>query len=806
MRRARVLSALALVASAVQGLGTVAPVHAAADVQVVLDGHGNGHGIGMSQWGAYGYAVDDGWTAAQILDHYYSGTVAGTVALDTVVKVRLQNLDGAQTAVSVQTGELIVDGLAAGGWHSVLVRETSAGHYSVWVRPDLVRCPSTDPLADPATSGWSLAVNNTATTVSVHTLADSTAISDPTQLAAVCEPSGTLRWYRGTLTTVNDATGGNHTLSVLPVEQYLRTVIAMEMSPGWAAAGGGKGAQALQAQAVAARSYALANQGASYYDTCDQSCQAYFGVAFQPSGGSVRQVDSAATDAAVLATAGMVRRVGVVAGAIALTMFSASNGGWSAVNNHPLTPFAAEQDDGDGTTSNPYHSWTVTLSGSAIAAKYPAIGTFVALDVLSRNGFGEWGGRVQSLSVVGTAGSVTVTGSAFRSAMGLRDTWFNPRGSATLAELCLGRVPPPVTAVAAAAPGARFTPLAPSRLIDTRYGTGTTVAPLGAGCTVVVNPGLDPSVTAVAVNLTTDRTRKSGFITAYPCGIDLPTVSAVQTVAGRVVAGMAIVPLGADGTFCVYSSTPTDLIVDLFGSYAPGVGDGFQPVPPARLYDSVRRLGGSVVHVKVAGKKGVPAGASAAALTVHALSALRTGFVTVFPCSGAVPTVSSVNAAPNVAVTNHVEVQLSAAGEVCVFTNQPMRVELDVTGWFGGAAPAQFYAIAPVRVADTRIGQGFSSAFTAKANRPITLAASFGLPGPGTLRAVVAEVTAVGATRAGWLTVHPCAALPPVSMVRYVAGANAASSVAVSDDAAGRWCIAASTAVHVLVDISGYFA
>jgi hypothetical protein len=390
--------------------------------------------------------------------------------------------------------------------------------------------------------------------------------------------------------------------------------------------------------------------------------------------------------------------------------------------------------------------------------------------------------------------------------MGLRDTWFNPRGSATQAEQCLGRVPPPVTGTAGAAPGALFTPLEPRRLVDTRDGTGTVVAPMGAGCTLVVDPGLDHSVTAVAVNLTTDNTMAAGFITAYPCGIDRPTVSAVQTVAGRIVAGMAIVPLSDDGTFCVYSHTPTDLVIDLFGSYAPGVGVGFQPVAPARVYDSMRTINRSVVRVTVAGKKGVPASATAVALTVHALSAVRPGFVTVFPCSGDVPVVSSVNASPNVAVTNHVEVQLSPAGEVCLYTNEPLRVELDVTGWFGADASAQFYAIAPVRVADTRIGQGFASMFTARANRPITLAGSNGLPPAGTLTAVVAEVTAVGATRTGWLIVHPCAAVPPVSMVRYVAGANAATSVAVGDDASGRWCISASTAVHVLVDVSGYFA
>jgi SpoIID/LytB domain protein len=806
MRRARVLSALAFVASAVQGLGTVAPVQAAADVQVVVDGHGNGHGIGMSQWGAYGYAVDLGWSAGQILDHYYSGTVPGTVALDSLVRVRLQNLDGAQTAVSVQNGELIVDGLAASGWHSVLVRETSAGHYSVWVRPDVVRCPSTDPLVDPAGAGWSLAINNSATTVSVHTLADTSATSDPTQLDAVCEPSGTVRWYRGTLTALNDPSGGNHTLSVLPVEQYLRTVIAMEMSPGWAAAGGGRGAQALQAQAVAARSYALAGSGTSYYDTCDQSCQAYFGVAYQTSGGSLRQVDNAATDAAVLATAGVVRRVGVVAGAIALTMFSASNGGWSAVNNHPLTPFAALQDDGDGTTLNPYHNWTVTLSGAAIAAKYPSIGTFIGLNVLTRNGFGEWGGRVLTLSVVGTAGSVTVSGSAFRSAMGLRDTWFNPRGSVTQAELCSGRVAPAITTVQGAAPGALFTPLEPRRLVDTRDGTGTVVAPMGAGCTLVVNPGVDPSATAVAINLTSVNTTADGYITVYPCGIDRPLVAGSQTVAGRMVSGMVTVPLSADGTFCVYSHTPTDLVIDLFGSYAPGVGVGFMPVTPARLYDSNRSISRTIVHVPVAGRKQVPAGATGAALTVHSLNAAEPGFVTVFPCSATLPMVASLTAMAQIGVTNSVQIQLSAAGEVCVYTNVPMRVQIDVTGWFGPDATAQFHAISPVRVADSRIGQGFAKRFTAGANVPLALAGVGGLPPAGELTAVLAEVTSVGATRTGWVTVHSCAAVPPVSMVRVVPGSAAATSVAVGADGAGRWCVAASAAMDVVIDVSGYFA
>ena len=807
-----------MVAGVLPGLLAVAPqVARAADVSVVLDGHGNGHGVGLSQWGAYGYAVDKGFSAQEILDHYYGGTVSGTVPIDSQVRVRLQNLDGAQTAVSVETGELVVDGLTggpaggptAGPWRSVLVRETAPAVYSVWARADLVRCPASS--GDPAATGWTLLNAAVPTSVSVHTLADSTTISDPKQLQAVCEPGGTLRWYRGVVRALNDSSGGNHTIGVLPLEQYLRTVIAMEMSPGWAADGGGRGAQALQAQAVAARSYALSYQWYSYADVCDMSCQAYFGVAYQTPGGSVRLVDAAATDAAVLATAGVVRRVGTTAGPIAITMFSASNGGYSATNNNALTPFPALPDEGDGTAKNPYHNWTVTISGATIALRYPAIGAFTGLTVLTRNGFGEWGGRVLTLSVVGTAGSVTVTGAAFRTALGLRDTWFNVRGSSPAPDPCSGRDTPTIVGAQPAAGAARFTPIDPVRLIDTRSGKGTAELPLAGGCTLVVDPALDASVTAVTVNLTSVNPSASGFVTAYPCGVARPNVSAIQVIAGRNVAGSTVVTLGADGTFCVYSSTTINLVVDLFGSYAPAVGSRYQPINATRAYDSRSRStplpAGTIVHVPVVGAGKAPAGSVAAALTVHSTGATGVGFATVYPCSASVPTVSSLNTAPGVQITNHVQVQLSASGEVCVYISAPMYITVDLSGWFGAAATTDFYAIAPYRAVDTRSNVGLTGISVSGSNRPITLAGANGLPSAATLKAVVAEVTAVSPQAPGFLIVHAClATVPSVSMVRYLIAANAATTVVSPDDGSGRWCISTSATTQVLVDVSGYFA
>ncbi|MEY4172847.1 MAG: hypothetical protein RI900_12 [Actinomycetota bacterium] len=834
MRRPPVFLACALAAAAVWG--PVAPVHGAAPAvtSVVLDGHGNGHGVGLSQWGAYGYAVDHGWSAAQILDHYYGGTVAGTVPLDTRVKVRLTNLDAAQTAVSVETGELVVDGVAGGPWRSVLVRESAVnGVYTVWARPDTQRCPA--PTGDPVGTGWTLVADAVATKVDVRTLADSLAVTDHRELAAVCEPNGTVRWYRGTIRALNDAAGANRTVNELPLEHYLRTVIAMEMSPGWATAGGGKGAQALQAQAVAARSYALAYKWYAYADVCDMTCQSYFGVAFQTSGGSLRKVEAAATDAAVLATAGIVRRVGTTAGPIAITMFSASNGGHTAPFSpaNPLIPFPAVPDEGDDTVLNPKHDWTVTLTGAAITAKYPALGSLTGIEVLSRNGYGEWGGRVLQLRLVGSASTMTVTGAGFRSKMGLSDTWFNVRTvnleSGPVSppvtppvtppvDVCQGHNAPPVVGPMAPAAGARFTALTPQRIVDTRDGTGTNKAKLLGGCTMVVDPGLDPAVTAVAVNITAVRAGANGFIAAYPCGVARPIAAAVQAVSGKVVGGMTVVPLGLDGTFCVYSHASTDLVVDLFGSYEPGVGQRYEPIVPGRLFDS-RGLSaplpaGTLLRVKVAGVKvgaaSVPATATGAALTLHAMGATSDGFLRAYPCAATMPAVASATVNTGGSVTNHAEVLLGG-GEVCVYVSAPMHVAVDISGWFGPTATAEYYAVTPVRAVDTRNGTGMSGSLT-KTNslgsaRSITLAGVNGLPPATALRAVMANVVGVGATGAGFITVHPCqATAPSVSMVRYVVGSNAAASVAGVDDSSGRWCFTASSTVHVVVDVNGWFA
>lgn len=813
------------------------PVAVAVD-QLVIDGHGNGHGIGLSQWGAYGYAVDLGWSSAQILDHYYGATVAASVTAAEAaapVRVRLMRLDDQQTAVVHDRAQIVVDGVAGGPWGSVVARETSPGAYTVWANAVAV-CPAS---ADLVLAGWT-AVASALPTVVMRTVTDTSARADPADLLAVCEPTGKVRSYRGSVRAVNGTDGENRTVNEVPLEQYLRPIVASEMSASWASNGNGRGAQALQAQAVAARSYGLAEHRYSYAATCDLTCQTYPGAAVRATlGAAYSRVEQSAVDVAVAATAGVVRRVGDVAGPVAYTMFSASSGGWTASS---ALPFPAVIDDGDATAANPAHDWTVTVPATTIAAAWPSIGIPTGLTVTSRSGQGEWGGRVLTAVINGTLDDVSVTGDQVRRAFGLSSTWFAIRGSvdspatapvdsgstpstpstpsspvpmpgtvpAAPTSRCGGREAPPVLGPGEPSSPARFASIDPVRLVDTRDGIGASAAPLGLNCTLVVRPPVGEDSTAVAVNITTVNSVANGFVTAYPCGVTRPFTATVQPLMGAIVGGTALVPLGDDGTFCVFSNVTTEVVVDLFGVYSPDAVGRFQPIDAQRRYDSraagKRLAGGAVIAVSMRGSGSGGSDLGAVAVTVHLTDAPVGGFVTAWPCGAPRPFVSAANVAAGGAVANHLEVAVGADGQVCFSVSQPMHLTVDLSGWFGPSATTDFHAVTPFRLADTREQFGWPGPAAQDAVRPISVAGAGGMPGAGVVRAIAGQVTAVDAQGPGFVTVDACR--PPstrLSMLRFPAERNVAALVTGITTGDGRWCVTASAATQIVIDVTGWF-
>ena len=393
-----------------------APGDANEIVAVVVDGVGNGHGRGLSQWGSYGWAVNYGWDWTQILDHYYGGTTMGDVSNDRIT-VRLLALDDQQTAVISATGTANWSG-GSGNYYALVAREVGSQYQVYGSTTAGTSCP---PPADEALpADWVLLGQTGAPHTGAPGVAFTTPAGDdpgtaPGDVLGVCGAGGIVDHYRGSIYAANGTAGENRTVNSVLIESYLRGVVPRESPASWGAAGGGAGANALRAQSVAARSYALTQARYSYAQTCDSSaCQVYGGAGWRVSASSTSATsrEHELTDAAIAATAGKVRRWPST-GQIVSTEFSASNGPRTAGGSFP-----AVDDPADSEPANPLHRWTRVIDAGALATKFD-LGTLTAAFTErdpATQWDGQWGNRVQ---LQGTAGSTVMSALSFRGSYGL---------------------------------------------------------------------------------------------------------------------------------------------------------------------------------------------------------------------------------------------------------------------------------------------------------------------------------------------------------------------------------------------------
>ncbi|MCS5679870.1 MAG: hypothetical protein NZ603_08240, partial [Acidimicrobiales bacterium] len=189
-----------------------------------------------------------------------------------------------------------------------------------------------------------------------------------------------------------------------------------EMPADWGDMGGGAGMVALEVQAVAARSYALAEHRYEYAKTCDSiRCQVYEGRRTRLGGSSWSNEDSR-SDVAILATADIVR---IQDGEVARTEFSASTGGHTITADFPGVP-----DAGDDVVINPVHRWSKELLVAEVADRF-GVGPLYEIEVVVRDGFGDDGGRAEEVEFRARDGQrFTVTGNRFRREFGLKSNWY----------------------------------------------------------------------------------------------------------------------------------------------------------------------------------------------------------------------------------------------------------------------------------------------------------------------------------------------------------------------------------------------
>lgn len=352
---------------------------------ITLTGHGFGHGHGLSQYGALGAAKQGlGWQ--QIVSFYYPGTTLGEVrgrvrvliTADTGRDVRVVAEPGLQVRSLAGGRTWRLPRLAARSWRLVAqgdrtaVQRTTGGGWRTW-----------------------------------RTVRGEAELSSPDRRLTLVLPGGVRRDYRGALQSVAARPGGKReTVNRVPMEGYLRGVVPQEVPALWEPA-------AVSAQSVAARTYAAferAQPAAPHYDLCDTSqCQVYGGADVE---------HPAATDA-IRATA----HQGVLHdGAPAFTQFSASNGGWSSAGSMPY--LLAQPDPYDAVANPTYSTWTTSVDDTVVEQAWPAIGDLTSIEVTTRDGNGDWGGRVLAMAFVGTAGRVQVDGATVRSELGLYSDWF----------------------------------------------------------------------------------------------------------------------------------------------------------------------------------------------------------------------------------------------------------------------------------------------------------------------------------------------------------------------------------------------
>ncbi len=356
-----------------------------------MRGHGYGHGIGMSQHSAQA-AAKMGAKYDAILGFYYPGTDLGTQGGDIRVLITKDTTDP----------------LTIAGRPALYFRKAS-DNKAIWLPTEIGGETVTQwqivPLASDPTKKSAIEYRTTGGFRSYAGVSwDGDAQFEAPTLKLYL-PSGSAT-YRGALKSVTPSTGSGdrNTVNIVSIEDYVRGVVAAEMPSSWMP-------EALKSQAVAARTYGVRGIVPSrYYDMCDTtSCQVYRGV----------DGETSATDAAVAATAG---KIVTYKGSPAFTQFSSSSGGWTAAGSQPY--LVSKYDPYDGKPGNSVHDWSGWVRASFFERAYPAIGDLVSIRITKREGGGEWGGRVATVSLVGSKSTVTVTGAALRFAIGLRSAWF----------------------------------------------------------------------------------------------------------------------------------------------------------------------------------------------------------------------------------------------------------------------------------------------------------------------------------------------------------------------------------------------
>jgi hypothetical protein len=831
---------------------------------MVIEGQGNGHGRGLSQYGAVGWATVYGKDWTWILDHYYGGTSMGAVPAETRMTVRLTAQDDLQTAVIASGGNAFWAGGPQGYFTSMVTREIASANgqytYQVWGKAGSAECPSSN---DSLASWVSLGTVTTAAGLPSVTFTVPGA-DDPATPAAsllgVCDSAGAVRHYRGNVYASNGTSGENRTVNDVEIEAYVRGVIPRESPASWADRGNGTGINALKAQAVAARSYALAQGGGlenrrySYAKTCDTTnCQVYGGAGTRASAtANIVAIEDWRSDRAVSETALMIRVRPATPLVPASTEFSSSNGERTAGVN-----FLPVDDAGDKTDYNPYSRWTRVLDLEAFAARV-GLATITKIEVsidptVSTGIYGvtpEWAVRFRFYN--GTQ-SKYVKASEIKS-------WYDlpsPSISARIVKRDLSSnddfvfIADSVGASVADNAGAGELPTLLRRVFNSdsyytesfRCTVGNCPPATKDGVTVANNLTGTPDLAIVELGYNDNQSSLGGEIDQVMTALVAKGVRYVGWVnmsERRKVSGVAAFAAGNRALVAATSRWPQLRILDWDGYTMCGPRDRWfsdsvhlnttgQAEFALWLRDRALELGtGSVATPKcfvqvepgvdlqmpVLGVSGIPlTGVTAVSLNLTAVGPTAEGYMTVWPCGSSQPGTSNVNFVKDQIVPNAVIAPVDSTGKVCIASSVASHVVVDVNGWFGTTSGLN--AVTPTRVFDTRNGTGgvpvakVGAVDGSGSALEVSVLSAIG-QSAGAVAAVSLNVTATSTSASkfgGYVTAYPCGERPEdASNLNFVSNQSVPNAVIVPVSATGTVCFYVYGQADLIADVNGWFA
>jgi len=294
----------------------------------------------------------------------------------------------------------------------------------------------------------------------------------------------------------------------------------------------------------------------------------------------------------------------------------------------------------------------------------------------------------------------------------------------------------------------------PTRVLDTRNGTGVVPGMVGPGSEVrvLIPAAASAGASTVVLNLTATGATSAGWVKAWPCNDPMPATSVVNFDAGRTAANAVILKYDSAG-LCLVTSTPVHLLADLTGWFV-GQSD-FTGSTPSRILDmrsnNERLVPNQERRLAVAGQPGLSAAASIAALNLTVVDPSSAGWLVAYPCeqpsSG-----STVNFSAREAVANLTVVGLTQ-GSVCFRSSSALTLIVDSYGFSTGAGALKVQS--PNRLLDSRnTSQWPAGAAVAGSILTLRVAGRAGVPNDAD--SVWVTVTVVDPTSDGYVTAWPC--------------------------------------------------